>query len=105
MIFYHRTTEKRWEAIQDEGVLWGKHGSNYRYTYLAPFDVGESFGTVLLAVDYEPKVQDFGKKHNYGFNPPDGLICDQFSVFEPILLKKVRRIGVAEVQLTPQLYS
>jgi hypothetical protein len=116
-IFYHRTTEEAWKKIQKEGYLWGSRnpeqlaktvsvlkekgltaisdGENvYRYTYLAPFDWGDSYGTVLLEVRYEPKRKDFGVKHNYGFDPPQGQICTQFSVFEPIPLTDVRRIVI-----------
>ena len=129
MKFYHRTTEERWQAVQEEGVLWGIHGNwknnnrhkkniydlrhsprgrhcLYRYTYLSPDDQGESFGSVLLEVEYEPKREDASVcvgghietrsehpiKHNYGFDPPPGQYCTQFSVFEPIPLGKVRRI-------------
>ena len=131
MKFYHRTTEKAWEAILKEGYLWGSKrqeelvktvdvlkqkglpaisdGMNvYRYTYLAPFDWGESYGIVLLEVEYEPKREDASVcvggtiknndkpiKHNYGFDPPPGQRCVQFSVFEPIYLDKVKRIEVA----------
>ena len=107
-LFYHRTTEERWKAIQKEGVLWGigsgwnswkqrnklKNINTYRYTYLSPDDWGESYGTVLLAVKYRPLKKDFGKKHNYGFDPPPGQYCTQFSVFEPISLKNVKRVNI-----------
>ena len=104
MKFYHRTTEQSWQAIQKEGCLWGITGfgntqeriddkeNRIRYTYLAPFDWGESYGTVLLEVEYEPKREDFGKKHNYGFDPPTDQQCVQFCVFEPIYLDKVKRL-------------
>ena len=107
MTFYHRTRSERWEAIQEEGVLWGVHGwdwdvSNknkttdkwkpYRYTYLAPEIPDDSYGDVILEVQYEPLREDFGTKHNYGFDPPPGQHCWQFSVFEPISLSCVRRI-------------
>lgn len=91
-IFYHGTTQKRWAQILSEGVLWGKHGwdgeGNYRYTYLTPDrEVAERFGPVVLMVEYSP----VGPPHdNYGFDPPTGQHCWQFSVFDPILLENVR---------------
>ena len=106
MIFYHRTTEERWDAIQKEGFLWGIHGHDWvvnnsikkdtslsRYTYLAPDDPGDSYGSVLLEIEYKPERDNFGKKHNYGFDPPEGQICWQFSVFEPIPLSQVKRVN------------
>jgi hypothetical protein len=96
MKFFHRTTEENWKKIQEEGVLWGYTIHNgkmsYRYTYLSPDDAGESYGPVLLEVEYDPKPEDFGIKHNYGDDPPPGEYCWQFSVFEPIQLNNVRRI-------------
>jgi hypothetical protein len=97
MIFYHRTTEENWKKIREEGVLWGIEfypggRQRYRYTYLSPEDAGESYGQVLLEVNYEPKREDFGIKHNYGFDPPPGEYCWQFSVFEPIDIRSIKRI-------------
>jgi len=93
MKFFHRTTEENWAKIQEEKILWGKSSSRtYRYTYLALKDWGDSYGNVLLEVEFEPKKEDFGKIHNYGFDPPPGQICVQFSVFVPIPLDKVKRI-------------
>jgi len=106
MKFYHRTTEKRWESIQKEGVLWGlpytyfktweeaeKRKENWdgypRYTYLSPTDQGESYGTVLLEVEYFPSGPP---NDNFGKNPPPGQECWQFSVFIPIGLDKVKRV-------------
>ena len=107
MIFYHITSTKRWKYIKKEGVLWGVHGNNYeesnqnktdngpdrpyRYTYLSPTPHPPSYGSVVLQVEYTPKREDFSKLHNYGFDPPPGQVCTQFSVFEPILLSQVRR--------------
>lgn len=95
--FYHRTTIESWKKIQKEGVLFGgctyhrnNDKSGYRYTYLSPLDWGESYGKVLLEVDYEP-TGIYGID-NYGFNPPPGKICDQFCVFQPISLSNVKRI-------------
>jgi hypothetical protein len=93
MIFYHRTTEEAWAKIQDEGVLWGKH-SGCRYTYLAPPEVviPDEYGPVLLEVEYTPLRETEGKDHNYGFDPPLGMICWQFSVFVPIPLSRIKRV-------------
>ena len=98
MKFYHRTTEEAWSKIQEEGVLCGVTNS-YRYTYLAPEKcyADESFGSVFLEVEYEPrgvgvKDEDGGFIDNYGFDPPPGQICWQFSVFKPIPLSQVKRI-------------
>jgi hypothetical protein len=108
-VFYHVTTPQRWEAIKKEGVLYGIHGScfgifnwaelnqseyrnKYRYTYLSPTPYYE-YGSVVLEVRYTPKREDFGIKHNYGFDLPPDMICWQFSVFEPIPLVNVKRWG------------
>jgi len=106
MTFYHRISEERWKQIQEDGELFGiscgldgwdkvnkDRVNRMRYTYLSPDDWGESYGTVLLVVEYEPKREDFGKKHNYGFDPPPGQHCIQFSVFEPIPLSQVKRVN------------
>ena len=87
-MFYHRTKEEAWEKIQEEGVLWGVT-RNVRYTYLAPQDAGDSYGNVLLEVDYTPEGPPYD---NYGFDPPPGQVCWQFSVFVPININKIKRI-------------
>jgi hypothetical protein len=101
MKFYHGTNEASWKLIQDEGVLWGLH--NYRYTYLSPKkEIAIMFGKgVLLEVEYDPHgvgVEDENGEvyDNYGFDPPPGEICWQFSVFKPILLKYVKRVQSRE---------
>jgi len=103
-VFYHVTRLNRWKQIKKEGVLWGVHGDGipweeanklqekpYRYTYLSPIPHPPSFGSVVLRVEYKPQRKDFGTLHNFGFDPPPGQICTQFSVFEPIPLSRVRR--------------
>ena len=95
MIFYHGTSEKNWGEIQEEGVLWGiphPENLNNRYTYLTPdIKEAEHHGEdVVLEVEYEP-VGDY-KTDNYGFDPPPGQHCWQFSVFIPIPLSKVRKL-------------
>lgn len=95
LIFYHRTTEEAWEKIQAEGVLWGcttawSEGFQHegpRYTYLAPYDFGDSYGSILLEVEYDPVG---APDDNYGFDPPPGQVCWQFSVFVPIDIKHVK---------------
>ena len=57
MKFYHGTNSHALELMKVEGVLWGKPGSTYRYTYLSPDrTIAKRFGAgVLLEVEYEPK--------------------------------------------------
>ena len=99
MIFYHGTSKKNWKLIQKEGILWGYNiyknsdGTtyrSYRYTYLTPhIEVAKKYGNILLEVEYEP----IGSKtDNYGFDPPNGMTCWQFSVFIPIAISNVKRI-------------
>lgn len=98
MIFYHRTTEENWLKIKKEGILWGI-GKSYRYTYLSPDDMGDSYGDVLLEVEYNPVGIDGSATDNYVFdyqisekNINNGEYCWQFSVFVPIDIKYVKRI-------------
>jgi hypothetical protein len=97
MIFYHRTTIGNWESIQKEGVLWGIT-DNIRYTYLTPDkNIDHGFGEVLLEVEYEPVGIDGTDTDNYGFDPPKGQICWQFSVFVPIPIRNVKRINILDI--------
>lgn len=90
MIFYHGTSKKAWDKIQEEGMLWGIH--SYRYTYLTPdIEMAKEYGDVVLEVTYDPKGVGSGVD-NYGFDPPEGMICWQFSVFIPIDICNVKRI-------------
>ena len=103
MKFYHGTTEENWKKIQAEGILWGgdtyhktRGKQGYRYTYLTPYlEVAEQYGSkeVILEVEYDPVGVDGRGIDNYGFNPPQGQTCWQFSVFIPIGLEKVRRLS------------
>ncbi len=107
--WYHGTTPENWAKIQAEGVLWGwpcprcvssicgdctqprsPECQDRRYTYLTPdLDVALTMGgPVVLEVDYEPVGPGTGVD-NYGFNPPPGEHCWQFSVFVPIPLDQV----------------
>jgi hypothetical protein len=92
MIFYHGTSKKNWDKIRDEGILFGI-GNSYRYTYLTPdFDIAKKYGSVVLQVKYEPIGIDGNMIDNYGFDPPKGQTCWQFSVFIPILIKNIKRL-------------
>ncbi len=103
MIFYHGTSEEKWALIQKEGVLWGYNiyknpdGTTYRgyrYTYLTPeIEIAKKYGDVILEIEYEPVGVDGRGIDNYGFNPPEGETCWQFSVFIPIGLDKIKRIA------------
>lgn len=95
MIFYHGTTKKNWEAIQKEGVLYGRRfisdnkGNPIkevgRCTYLAvDKEVAEQFGDVVLKVEYNPFNNP---KHN---NYIEG--CWQVRVYEPIPLSNIEKI-------------
>lgn len=95
MKFYHGTTKEKWLMIKDEGVLWGKH--SYRYTYLTPdLEMAEKYGDIVLEVDYNPvgvgNLLNGKTIDNYGFNPPLGQYCWQFSVFIPIPIDKCKVI-------------
>lgn len=91
-VFYHGTTEEKWQKIQDEGCLFGV-GLSYRYTYLSEErSVAEAYAKpVLLEVTYVPVA--LLEVDNYGFNPPEGQSCWQFSVFIPIPITHVRRLA------------
>lgn len=102
MIFYHGTSEENWKKIQKEGVLWGKPSWNEtwgdsqprRYTYLSPEkEVAQTINSeVILEVEYSPVGVDGKGIDNYGFFPPAGQTCWQFSVFVPIDINKVKRV-------------
>lgn len=107
--FYHQTTSERWAEIQKEGVLWGSPSfwrgegrTGYRYTYLAPdlFYGDDPQFDVILEVTYTPVGAEGPKGpgiDNYGFHPPEGQYCTQFSVFVPIPLSQVRVVSRSEV--------
>ncbi|KKM95019.1 hypothetical protein LCGC14_1192500 [marine sediment metagenome] len=98
MIFFHGTNKKNWLRIQQEGILWGgdtwyhtggKKG--YRYTYLTPdVEIARKYGDIVLEVNYEPK--GVGNGDNFGFNPPPGQTCWQFSVFVPISISCIKKV-------------
>jgi len=91
MKFYHGTSIENWNKIQEEGVLWGNVDKDYRYTYLTPdVEIAKNFGNVILEIEYKPCGIDGRGIDNYGFNPPKGMVCWQFSVFIPIELNKIK---------------
>ena len=95
MTFYHGTSKENWEAIQREGVLYGRryitdNNGNIikevdRCTYLAT-DLKEAkcYGNVILQVEYDPFKNK--KENNY----IDG--CWQVRVYEPIPISKIQEI-------------
>jgi len=114
--FYHQTTSERWAEIQREGVLWGSplfwrtgEKGGYRYTYLSPtlFYDDPKFD-VVLEVEYTPVGIDGPDGvgiDNYGFDPPEGMHCFQFSVFVPIPLSQVRVIDPATMPPPDELIA
>ena len=96
MIFYHGTSKENWDAIQQEGVLWGRrfvvdnNGNPIREidrcTYLAvDREEAEQYGDVVLKVEYNPFTNP---KHNNYIED-----CWQVRVYEPIPLTNVERIN------------
>lgn len=94
MVFYHGTSKENWNAIQKEGVLYGRRfvkddNGNIikevdRCTYLA-VDIKEAkcYGDVVLQVEYNP----LNLKHN---NYKEG--CWQIRVYEPIPISKIQEV-------------
>jgi hypothetical protein len=88
MKFYHWTKKRNWKKIQACGYL--KSG-----TYFAPTPwlwKHRSYGNILLEIDYQPKEADFGKEHNYGFDPPPEQFCVQFNIFKDIPFSEITHI-------------
>ena len=89
MIFYHGTSKENWEAIQKEGILFGRLLVNNkevsRCTYLA-VDLAEAkcYGEVVLKVEYDPYKHK--KMNNYIED------CWQLRVYEPIPLSNIKVI-------------
>jgi hypothetical protein len=109
-IFFHGTKKETWEIIQAEGVLWGcpwlkydPHGPpRNRYTYLAPdVQYASGCGNIVLEVKYTPG----SLKDNYNFDPPPGLFCWQFSVFEPIPVECVRPLEGIEIAILYEIQT
>jgi len=113
MIFYHGTTKKKWRLIKKEGVLWGYNVhknldgttyKGYRYTYLTPdIIIASDYGDMVLEVEYDPVGVDGTGTDNYGFDPPEGQICWQFSVFIPIPISKVKIINIMKKLINKHL--
>lgn len=94
MIFYHGTSIENWNAIQKEGILYGKrfitdNNGNIikevnRCTYLAVEpEEAKCYGDILLQVEYNP----LNSKHN---NYMEG--CWQVRVYEPIPLSDITKL-------------
>lgn len=89
MKFYHGTSRENWEAIQNEGILFGRLLVNNnlvsRCTYLA-VDIEEAkcYGEVVLEVEYDPYKHK--KMNNYIED------CWQLRVYEPIPLTDIKVI-------------
>lgn len=93
MTFYHGTTQKIWEKIQKEGILFGKRAVNCsqyhpsRCTYLTPvIEEAMCYGDILLQVEYDPYVNP--KENNY---TEGGW---QVRVYEPIPLSKIKLLAI-----------
>lgn len=95
MTFYHGTNKENWEAIQREGILYGRryitdNNGNIikevsRCTYLATdLEEAKRYGDVILQVEYDPFKHK--KKNNY----ING--CWQVRVYEPISISKIKEI-------------
>ena len=94
MVFYHGTSKENWNAIQKEGILYGRrfvtdnHGNIIkevdRCTYLAvDLEEAKCYGDVVLQVEYNP----LNSKHN---NYTEG--CWQVRVYEPIPISKIQEV-------------
>lgn len=94
MVFYHGTSKENWNAIQKEGILYGRryitdNNGNIikevsRCTYLAVnIEEAKCYGDVVLQVEYNP----INSKHN---NYKEG--CWQVRVYEPIPLSNVIKL-------------
>jgi RNA:NAD 2'-phosphotransferase (TPT1/KptA family) len=89
MIFYHGTSKENWEAIQQEGILFGRLLVNNkevsRCTYLAvDLEEAKCYGEVVLKVEYDPYKHK--KMNNYIED------CWQLRVYEPIPLTDIKVI-------------
>lgn len=82
MKFYHGTSPESWQAIQAEGMLWGKRNAPSRCTYLAlSAEDAQQYGKIVLEVDYEPQ--------SLTDNWTEG--CWQVRVYDPLTaFKRVR---------------
>lgn len=94
MVFFHGTSKENWNAIQKEGILFGRRfvtddNGNIikevdRCTYLAvDLEEAKCYGDVVLQVEYNP----LNSKHN---NYKEG--CWQVRVYEPIPISKIQEV-------------
>ena len=91
MTLYHGTSKETWNAIQKEGILFGRRISPItnkelpRCTYLA-VDKEEAacYGDVVLQVEYNPF--EHPKMNNYAYG------CWQMRVYEPISIDDIKLI-------------
>ena len=94
MVFYHGTSKENWNAIQKEGILYGRRfvtddNGNIikeidRCTYLAvDLEEAKCYGDVVLQVEYNPLNS---KRNNY----KEG--CWQVRVYEPIPISKIQEV-------------
>lgn len=86
MKFYHGTSKENWEAIKQEGILFGRLLVNNkevsRCTYLAvDLEEAKCYGEVVLEVEYNPY------KHKNMNNYIED--CWQLRVYEPIPLSDI----------------
>ena len=110
MKFYHGTSEEKWKAIQEEGILFGRryvtdNKGNItkevdRCTYLATdIEEAQQYGDIVLEVEYNP-YNDKGivKKDKRGI-PINNYIpnCWQVRVYEPIPLTDIKQINMSKV--------
>ena len=80
------TTDEEWRALPAGTVA---------FVTLTPIrDVAAQYGGVVLAVDYDPVGPGTGRD-NFGFDPPPGEECWQFSVFVPIPVAQVSCVDPA----------
>lgn len=101
--WFHRTTENSWKKIQEEGTLWGKTQAwsknigwheGRRYTYLSSIDWGETYGSVLLEVNYQITGLSYIDNCNFEDETVDHKNeVDQFSVFIPMPISRCKRIN------------
>ena len=94
MIWYHGTSQKTWQIIQQEGFLYGRRyitdnngkiiKEADRCTYLATdLEEAKCYGDVVLQVEYDPHTS---KRNNY----VEG--CWQIRVYEPIPLQNIKKL-------------
>ena len=97
MTFYHGTNKENWDAIQREGILYGRryitdNNGNIikevsRCTYLAvDLEEAKCYGDVILQVEYNPF------KHKEKNNYIEG--CWQVRVYESIPISKIQKINL-----------